>query len=61
MSEMTAAFEGQRQDAARREMASDSWSKTLMLLLALAGLLVGTTIAFVTAFSIVNAIERFWP
>jgi methyl-accepting chemotaxis protein len=55
MDKMTTTFERQRQDAARRETASDSWSKTLILLLALAGLMVGTTIAFVTAFSIVNA------
>jgi methyl-accepting chemotaxis protein len=55
MNDMTAEFERQRQDAARREVASDSSSKTLMLLLALAGVVIGATIAFVTALSIVNA------
>jgi len=55
MNNMTEAFEHQRQDALNREVASDIRSKTLILLLAFAGLLVGATIAFVTAFSIVNA------
>ena len=55
MDNMSAAFERQRQDALAREMSSDSSSKTLMLLLALAGLVLGLTIAFVTALSIVNA------
>jgi methyl-accepting chemotaxis protein len=55
MDDMTAAFERQRQDAARREMASDSWFKTLMLILALAGMALGLTIAFLIAYSIVSA------
>ena len=58
MSNMTAAFERQRQDALSREIASDSWSKTVLLLLALAGLAIGSAIAFVIARSIVHAIHR---
>ena len=58
MDDMKAAFERQRQDAARRERASDSWSKTLMLLLALAGMLIGSTIAYVIAQSIVHTIHN---
>ncbi len=48
MNDMTAAFEAQRQDALGRE-ADDSWTKTLMLILALAGLAIGSAIAFVIA------------
>jgi methyl-accepting chemotaxis protein len=58
MSDMSAAFERQRQDALSREEASDSSSKTLMLLLALAGLVIGSTITFVIMQSIVQAIHR---
>jgi len=58
MDDMTAAFERQRQDAARREMVSDSWSKTLLLLLALAGMLIGSAIAYVIARSIVHTVYR---
>ena len=57
MSDMTAALERQRQEALSRERASDSWSKTLMPLLALTGTLIGSTIAFVIAQSIVHAIH----
>ena len=58
MSNMTAAFERQRQDALSREVATDSSSRTLMLLLALAGLAIGSAIAFVIARSIVQAVHR---
>ncbi len=58
MHDMTVAFECQRQVAQSREEASDSSSKTLMLLLALAGLVIGSAIAFVIAQSIVNTIHR---
>jgi methyl-accepting chemotaxis protein len=58
MSDMTAAFESQRQDALSREIASDSWARTLLLLLALAGLAIGSAIAYVIAESIVHAIHR---
>jgi methyl-accepting chemotaxis protein len=58
MNDMSAAFERQRQDALSREEASDSNSKTLILLLALAGMVIGSTIAFVIARSIVNTIHR---
>ena len=54
MHDMTAAFWQQRQEALERQMTTDSRSKMLMLLFALAGVVVGATIAFVTAFSIVN-------
>ena len=58
MHDMTAAFEHQRQDAQGLEEASDSSSKTLMLLLALAGLAIGSAIAYVIAESIMHAIHR---
>jgi methyl-accepting chemotaxis protein len=55
---VTAAFERQRQGALGREVANDSWSKSLMLILALGGLVIGLTIAYVMARSIVNAMHR---
>jgi methyl-accepting chemotaxis protein len=58
MGDMTTSFERQRQDALGREEGTDSWSKTLMLILAFAGLAIGSTIAFVIAHSIVHAIHR---
>ncbi|MGP8261100.1 MAG: methyl-accepting chemotaxis protein [Acidobacteriaceae bacterium] len=58
MGDMTAAFLHQRLDALNRQMTTDSRSKTLMLVLAMAGVLVGTTIAFVIARSIVHTIHR---
>ena len=58
MNDMTSLFERQRQEALDRQMATDSSSRTLMLLLALAGVLIGSTIAFVIAQSIVHAIHR---
>ena len=58
MDNMAKAFDGQRQDALAREVSTDSWSKTLMLFLALAGLAIGSAIAFVIAESIVHAIHR---
>ncbi len=57
MHDMTAAFWQQRQDALSRQMTTDRRSKTLMLILALAGLLVGSTIAYVIARSIVHTIH----
>jgi methyl-accepting chemotaxis protein len=56
MDNMTAAFERQRQGALGREEGTDSWSK--MLILAFAGLTIGSAIAFVIAESIVHAIHR---
>ena len=58
MHDMTDAFRRERQDALNRQTTADSRSKTLILLLALAGLLLGATIAFVIARSIVHAIHR---
>lgn len=58
MSDMTAAFERQRQDALNREMATESWSKTLMLVLALGGLAIGSAIALVIARLIVRTMYR---
>jgi CHASE3 domain sensor protein len=58
MSDMTTVFERQRQDALSREMATDNWSKTLMLTLALVGLALGSAIAFVIAQSILHTIHR---
>jgi methyl-accepting chemotaxis protein len=58
MDNMAAAFERQRQDALAREMSSDNWSKTLMLVLALAGMAMGSLIAVVMARSIVHAMYR---
>ena len=58
MNDMKLSLNSRRRDAQLREVASDSWSKTLMLLLALAGLAIGSTIAFVIAQSIVNTIHR---
>jgi len=58
MHDMTVAFWRQRQDALNREVASDSSSKKLMLLLALAGMLIGSAIAYMVARSIVHSIYR---
>jgi methyl-accepting chemotaxis protein len=52
---MTVAFWQQRQVALNRQMTADRRSKTLMLVLALAGLALGLTIAFLIAISIVRA------
>jgi len=54
MREMITAFGRQRQDALSRQTASDRRSKMLILLLALAGLALGLTIAFLIAISIVR-------
>jgi methyl-accepting chemotaxis protein len=58
MNDMTVAFEQQREETMSREMSTNSWSKTLLLILALAGLVLGSTIAFVMARSIVHAMYR---
>ena len=58
MDAMSKAFERQRQDALSREIATDSWLKTLMLSLALVGLALGSVIAFVIAQSILHAIHQ---
>jgi methyl-accepting chemotaxis protein len=58
MNNMTAAFERQRQDALIRDDSSDSWSKTLMTILVLAGMALGSLIAFVMARSIVKTMHR---
>jgi methyl-accepting chemotaxis protein len=58
VNDMTAAFERQMQDALDRHVASDAWTKRLMLMLALAGFLFGLGIAHFTASSIVRAIRR---
>ena len=58
MIDMKLALNPRRQDAQLRQEASDSWSRTLMLLLALAGLVIGSTIAYVIAESIMRAIHR---
>ena len=55
MHDMTATFLHQRQDALSRQMTTDRRSKTLTMILALTGMALGLTIAFVIAFSIVNA------
>src|SRR5208283_5288995 len=58
MNDMKLLLNSRRRDAQLREVASDSWSKTLMLILVLAGLVIGSTITWVIARSIVNAIHR---
>ena len=58
MADMTSAFEGQRQNAALQEANSDTSSKRLMLLLTLAGILIGSAIACVFARSIDHTIHR---
>jgi methyl-accepting chemotaxis protein len=58
VSDMTAAFERQKQEAMSRQVASDAWTERLMLILALAGLAVGLGIAHLTAYSIVHTIRR---
>jgi len=55
---LAAAIERQRQAALVREMSSDSWSKMLMLVLALSGLVIGAAIAYVIARSIVKTMHR---
>ncbi len=55
---MAKAFDGQRQDALDRELATESWSKTLMLILGLGGLAIGSAIALVIARSIVKTMQR---
>jgi methyl-accepting chemotaxis protein len=56
--DMAASFERQRQEALLRQEAEDRWSKTLMLVLSLAGLAVGLGIAHLTASSIVRTIRN---
>jgi methyl-accepting chemotaxis protein len=58
MGAMTSAFERQRQDALNREIATDSWSKRLMLILALAGVVLGSVITGVISQSIIHAIHK---
>jgi methyl-accepting chemotaxis protein len=58
MDAMTTAFERHRLDALNREIATDSWLKTLMLILALAGLVIGSAIAGTIAQSVVSAIHK---
>jgi methyl-accepting chemotaxis protein len=58
MNNMTVEFERQRQDALIREVSTDSWLKMLMMILALAGLALGSLIAFVIAQSIVKTMHR---
>ena len=58
VNEMTDAFERQMQGELDRHVASDAWTKRLMLMLALAGFLLGLGIAHLTASSTVRAIRR---
>ena len=58
MNDMKLSLNSQRRDAQLRQEAEDSWSKTLMLILAFTGLAIGSTIAYVIARSIVNTIHR---
>ncbi len=58
MDKMAAAFESQRQDALEREISTDRWARTLMLILALSGLAVGSAIAYVIARSIIKTMQR---
>ena len=52
MNNLMAEFEQRRQSALDRQIASDGRSKTLMMVLALTGLALGSTIASVIARSI---------
>jgi methyl-accepting chemotaxis protein len=58
MNNLMAEFEQRRQSALDRQIASDGRSKTLMMVLALTGLALGSTIASVIARSILKAIQR---
>jgi len=57
MKNMSTAFERRRQDALNRELANDARFRSLMMMLALAGLVLGSAIACVIARSIVHAIQ----
>jgi methyl-accepting chemotaxis protein len=55
---LSTAFESRRQDALSRQVASDAWTRRLMLMLGLVGLALGLGIAHLTAYSIVRAIRQ---
>jgi methyl-accepting chemotaxis protein len=58
VNDMTADFERQKLQALNQQIASDSWTKRLMLILGLAGLVMGLGIAHLTASSTVHTIRR---
>ncbi|MDR3746053.1 MAG: HAMP domain-containing methyl-accepting chemotaxis protein [Acidobacteriaceae bacterium] len=58
ISGMTVVLERQRQEALKRELMTDRLSKTLTLILMLAGLLLGTAITLVISHSILHTIHR---
>lgn len=58
VNDMATSFERQMQDALARHTASDAWTKQFMLLLALAGVVLGLAIAHITAYSILRGNRR---
>jgi methyl-accepting chemotaxis protein len=58
MADMMSGFERQRQGTLNQQIVSDAWTKSLMLGLALAGLVLGMAIAGFIARSIVKAIHK---
>jgi methyl-accepting chemotaxis protein len=58
MNDMTAHVELDRHNVLIQQVSSNAWTRRLMLILALGGLALGLTIAFVMAHSIVHAMHR---
>jgi methyl-accepting chemotaxis protein len=58
LAQMTAQVELDRHNVLIEQVESDAWTKRLMLMLALAGLVLGLGIAHFTASSLVHAIRR---
>ena len=58
LNDMTAQVEALRHNVLVEQVASNAWTKRLMLLLALFGLAAGSAIAVVIARSIVGAIQQ---
>jgi methyl-accepting chemotaxis protein len=58
LNDMTAHVEADRHNVLVQQVSSNAWTKHILLFLALAGLAIGSTIAFVMARSIVHAMHR---
>jgi methyl-accepting chemotaxis protein len=58
LNDLTAQVEADRHSVLLEQVATDAWTKRLMMILALAGFALGLGIAHFTAYSIVRAIRR---
>jgi methyl-accepting chemotaxis protein len=58
LNDMTAQVEADRHDVLVLQATTNAWTKRLMMILALAGLAIGSVIAFVIAESIIHAIHK---